>query len=240
MATALVIGLANSGNEFAEAVVTRALSVEEEGGEESSMGARYHENREAIEPIMDNFVLGLGHGGEYKKRLDPDPKFVEQAMYIHNGYLYIQLKYGIFGTVALLLLLGTVAVVTRTVQRLTPPEDPWFWRSQAAMACVIAFCVNAITSPVWVEFGPTTGLACASSISPRRAGMPTDCTEEAAAAARSGESGAGGSSRTVRWKSRAGRKPKTLDARPREARAESRRQPAGTSSAPGSTASPAA
>src|SRR5690606_8668769 len=52
-----VIGLANSGNEFAEAVVARALSVEKEGGEESSMGARYHENREAIEPIMENFVL---------------------------------------------------------------------------------------------------------------------------------------------------------------------------------------
>ena len=161
VAAALVIGLANSGNDFAEAVVARALSVEEEGGEESSMGARYHENREAIEPIMENFVLGLGHGGEYKKRLDPDPRFVEQAIYIHNGYLYIQLKYGVFGTVALLLLLGTVAAVARTVQRLTPAEDPWFWRSQAAMACVIAFCVNAITSPVWVEFGPTTGLACA-------------------------------------------------------------------------------
>ena len=160
-AALLVIGLANSGNEFAESVVMRALSVEQEGTEESSMGARYHENREAIEPILENFVLGLGHGGEYKKRLDPDPKFIEQAIYIHNGYLYIQLKYGVFGSAALLLLLATIAAVSRTVQRLTPPEDPWLWRSQAAMACVIAFCVNAITSPVWVEFGPTTGLACA-------------------------------------------------------------------------------
>lgn len=160
-AALLVIGLANSGNEFAESVVMRALSVEQEGTEESSMGARYHENREAIEPILENFALGLGHGGEYKKRLDPDPKFIEQAIYIHNGYLYIQLKYGVFGSAALLLLLATIAAVSRTVQRLTPPEDPWLWRSQAAMACVIAFCINAITSPVWVEFGPTTGLACA-------------------------------------------------------------------------------
>ena len=29
------------------------------------------------------------------------------------------------------------------------------------MGCMFAFAVNAISSPVWLEFGPVMGLACA-------------------------------------------------------------------------------
>ena len=51
--------------------------------------------------------------------------------------------------------------VSASVRRRIPPDDPWFWRSQAGMACFFAFAVNAVSSPVWLEFGPVMGLCCA-------------------------------------------------------------------------------
>lgn len=161
VAVVLVMGLAATGNKLADAVVGRALSYKEEGGRGTSVGARLDENRQALKPMRENFWTGLGHGGEYKTYLNPEDEFVEQAIYIHNGYFYIQLKYGILGTLSLVLLLGLVVWVSAFVRRRIPPEDPWFWRSQAGMGCMFAFAVNAVSSPVWLEFGPVMGLACA-------------------------------------------------------------------------------
>ena len=161
VAVAILIGLSATGNKLADAVVGRALSYKEEGGRGTSVGARLDENRQAFKPMRENFVAGLGHGGEYKTYLNPEDLFVEQAIYIHNGYFYIQLKYGILGILSLLLLIGLVVRVSAWVRRRIPPEDPWFWRSQAGMGCMFAFAVNAVSSPVWLEFGPTMGLCCA-------------------------------------------------------------------------------
>jgi len=160
VAVVALVGLSAAGSKLADAVVGRALSYKDEGGRGTSVGARLDENQQAIKPMRENFWTGLGHGGEYKTYLNPE-EFPEQAIYIHNGYFYIQLKYGFLGTLSLVLLIGLVVWVSGFVRRRIPPEDPWFWRSQAGMGCMFAFAVNAVSSPVWLELGPTMGLACA-------------------------------------------------------------------------------
>ncbi len=163
-------------------MVGRVLSYKEEGGRGTSVGARLDENRQALKPMQQNFWTGLGHGGEYKTYLNPEDEFVEQAIYIHNGYFYIQLKYGILGILSAAPAdrpgdLGERVRATGAYRR----EDPWFWRSQAGMGCMFAFAVNAVSSPVWLEFGPTMGLACAlthlaAAAHARPAALPLETT----------------------------------------------------------------
>lgn len=78
--------------------ITRVLSVRSEGaGLSSSLGWRLIENEFARQTIINNPLLGVGPGGEYKPRLIDMRAFSAQTHYIHNGYFFIMLKIGLVG-----------------------------------------------------------------------------------------------------------------------------------------------
>ncbi len=133
-----------------EAVFGRLASISEEGGKGTSMGARFDENQQALKSIVENPVLGLGHGGEYKKTSAQVSRgFVNEITFIHNSYLWVAIKLGLLGIVSILFL---VAKYIKISFRLRSSKDPTKRAIGTASACTLATWLTAgIIAPVWAQ-----------------------------------------------------------------------------------------
>lgn len=81
-------------------IAKRFLSIGDEfGAKGSSLRWRLLENEFARMAILNNPVMGIGLGGEYKPRLVDMRVFGSQTFYIHNGYFYVLMKMGLVGFV---------------------------------------------------------------------------------------------------------------------------------------------
>lgn len=95
----------------ADALVERITSINEEGQRGSSLGFRFDENQQALEALRHSPLVGTGLGSEYKRvyrQLSTAGGFDIETSFIHNGYLSLWLKLGVFGLVlpAALLVVG--------------------------------------------------------------------------------------------------------------------------------------
>lgn len=88
--------------DFAEAIVVRFLSVKDENvntwGPKTSYEWRKLENKDAISALIKSPVFGVGIGGEYRFRIwELRNVFEDHTRFIHNSYLFLLLKLGVFG-----------------------------------------------------------------------------------------------------------------------------------------------
>ncbi|MGU5767037.1 O-antigen ligase family protein [Aeromonas allosaccharophila] len=145
--------------EIMEATIARAFSVTDEGGKGTSVGARLDENIQAITALKDNWLLGMGHGGEYKKYLNRwDVGFVNQVTFIHNSYLWVAIKLGVIGIVSWALILSSlIAQAWCSISKKSSDEDKII--SASVLATIIVYLVNGMTSPVWAQFSDLVALA---------------------------------------------------------------------------------
>jgi hypothetical protein len=130
-----------------EAVVVRTLSVLEEGGKGTSLGARLDENQQAIEAAKGNWIFGMGHGAEYKKFLNvSEVGFANQITFIHNSYLWVVVKLGLLGVFSI----GLLVFSTFRQSKFALLKGG---NSQivgiAGASTIIVFMVTGLTSPVW-------------------------------------------------------------------------------------------
>lgn len=82
---------------YLDAAAKRVLSVSSEVKEGKSLGRRFIENDYAIDKILENPILGVGLGGHYKPAGMESILWPAEVRYIHNSYVYIATKLGIFG-----------------------------------------------------------------------------------------------------------------------------------------------
>lgn len=134
---------------IAEAVLLRVLSVGEEGGKGTSVGARFDENEQAINAIVDHGVIGMGHGAEYKKFINRNEiGFVNQASFIHNSYLWVGVKLGVVGLASIILFIvgffSQVKIAERSDER----------SSIIAASCggtMVALLIAGVIAPIWAQ-----------------------------------------------------------------------------------------
>ena len=81
-----------------EAAFERAFGITQEIESGESFGWRGKENAMAMEAIEKNPLLGIGFNGAYKKSISTRGHFAGEEIYIHNAYLYFQLKMGLLGS----------------------------------------------------------------------------------------------------------------------------------------------
>jgi len=67
----------------------------------TSLTARFYENLDAINSIKQNPVLGIGFGKDYRGSGLLKTRFSGDFTYIHNGYFYILIKFGIIALLPL-------------------------------------------------------------------------------------------------------------------------------------------
>ena len=82
---------------YVDAAASRFFSVSHEIKQGSSLERRFVENQYALKKIVAYPVLGVGLGGHFKP---PGPEFIswpEEVRYIHNTYINIATKLGLFG-----------------------------------------------------------------------------------------------------------------------------------------------
>ncbi len=142
----------------AEAVYERVASIMTEGRRGSSLGFRFDENQQALTALRKNPVLGVGLGGEYKqvfRQQGIGGGFDTESSYIHNGYLSLWLKLGIFGLLLPIFIMAAVVLMyRRLVVKVEDTADPTLRIfGLPALATVAMMFVSAVTSPDWSTLG---------------------------------------------------------------------------------------
>ena len=139
------------------ALKDRVMSVDAEIRGGGSLGYRIVENSVAWKRIKNAPLLGIGLGHVYRL---PSLMAVEhqdvdfQTRYMHNGYLYVQLKLGIFAFLAYFWFIASALSFSRnTFKRLALPHD------KAVAAAITALFVmpifTSLTRPEWMSESST-------------------------------------------------------------------------------------
>ncbi|MBV7535969.1 O-antigen ligase family protein [Duganella sp. sic0402] len=106
-----------------DAIMVRMMSVKDEGGKNTSYGWREWENQDAVAALKRSPVIGVGMGGEYRNWIPILRVFAEHTRYIHESYLYIALKLGVFGLLLMLMVFWRAWRHGRRSMALAEQED---------------------------------------------------------------------------------------------------------------------
>lgn len=117
---------------------------------------RIIENQFAVEKIKNQPLLGIGLGNDYRKDIDWNPKL---NAYIHNGFLWILMKIGIFGFIAFMCFL--IHAICRGLRYWKQIQDDYL-RCVAIgfMLACLGFMMSALMNPVFMQWhsSPIIGL----------------------------------------------------------------------------------
>ncbi|WP_295750795.1 O-antigen ligase [Undibacterium sp.] len=166
-ATVFGLGLSVAVPRVGEAMVDRVLSIAQEGKKGSSVGFRLYENQQAWKSIQESPILGKGVGAEYKavfRQVELGGGFDTEKSYVHNAYLGIWLKLGIFGFIfpffLTFLLFRSVFSRRKTDHQLELQLRTARLSSCAAFSSLIGVAVYGLTSPVWSTFSAIAVSSC--------------------------------------------------------------------------------
>jgi len=120
-----------------EAAYTRAFGITQEIESGDSFGWRGKENAMAIESIEKNPVLGIGFNGAYKPAVSTRGHFEGEEIYIHNAYLYFQLKMGLLGSAILLAFLTLYLRLSRATFSIADKFDRISAQSYVVLGVVV-------------------------------------------------------------------------------------------------------
>lgn len=153
-----VAGLFVAKPRAADALLERVASIKEEGRRGSSLGFRFDENQQAMEALRRSPITGVGMGGEYKRvyrQLSNTGSFETEVAFIHNGFLSLWLKLGVFG------LLLPVALLITGVKLARKAHEGHRLNASAGLATLILLLVSMLTS---ADLSTSSGTAAVGSV----------------------------------------------------------------------------
>lgn len=135
--------------ETGEAIADRLFSVAKEVDGGSSAEWRYLENTYAIEHVITSPIVGVGIGGFAHPKFHPIMTD-DLLRYVHNGYLYLVVKIGIFG------LLIPITIMWRVGRWFKANKETYsesFLHSRKALLAVFFVpCITSFTQPEWMVY----------------------------------------------------------------------------------------
>lgn len=145
--------------DYVEAVSNRFFSVSNEVSHGTSLGRRFIENEYALIAIEKNPLFGIGLGGHYKPPTQESAYWPAEVRYIHNEYLNILTKLGIFGLLFALYLVVTMFKRVFHVYKDPSSDKPLVF---AAFSLFLSSTViTAFTQPNLVSTGGVVSIAIA-------------------------------------------------------------------------------
>lgn len=99
-----------------------------EGGAVETLSDRAYENGYAIQALERSPLTGVGWGTAYGARVDSNsllPEYHIMRQWVHNQYLFVWLRMGILGLIAVIALLVRAAAAGARWARRAPPETSW-------------------------------------------------------------------------------------------------------------------
>jgi O-antigen ligase len=153
-----VAGLFLAKPRAADALIERVASIKDEGRRGSSLGFRFDENQQALEALRRSPITGVGMGGEYKRvyrQLSTAGSFDTEIAFIHNGFLSLWLKLGVFG------LLLPAALLLTGVKLARRASEGHRLNASAGLATLILLLVSMLTS---ADLSTSSGTAAIGSV----------------------------------------------------------------------------
>jgi O-antigen ligase len=150
-ASAALMLLAAYKPEIIAVTYERILSTTQEGSKNSSLGWRLEETEFAIKTLIKSPVFGIGYGTPYKPyfRLGTLESSEMLVRYIHNGYLGLWMKLGIFGPIAAIWLI--ITIIKRGSLLIKKASDPKIKSLAAALtAGFMVPTLTGFTQPEWL------------------------------------------------------------------------------------------
>ena len=153
--------LSRQTSAFSDRVLTGLSS--EARSQDKGLAFRSLENEYAVRSVLSSPAIGLGLGATYRPNLPGQPFHgADQAYgrtYAHNLYLWLGVKMGLLGLVALaLFILRPVVAVTRATTGSSDLQDQVFL---AVAAGVVGLCAVNWVAPIFNEPGTAIVLGCA-------------------------------------------------------------------------------
>lgn len=145
---ALIAALFVLRPETGTALIERAFSIKAELERGSSAEWRVLENKYAIEILLSNPLVGVGLGGFAHPKFHPSMTD-DLLRYVHNGYLYLAVKLGIFALIAPIALFVKVFRMERGLRQQVVGRD-----KAAKLALRAVFLVpffTTFTQPEWMS-----------------------------------------------------------------------------------------
>lgn len=143
-----------------DVTVERIFSVKDEGKKGTSVGARLDENEQALIYFKENMLIGGGHGAEYKKYTSQISRgFVNEAAFVHNGYLWIAVKFGLLGIFFVLFFIFKFFREANDLYKSKELPDENIRSVIAASLAMIASLVNAVSSPTWAQYSDLVSIS---------------------------------------------------------------------------------
>lgn len=143
-------GLLVAKPESGQAILDRFFSVTQEVQTGSSAEWRYLENNYAIEHLKSSPLVGVGIGGfahpKFHPMMDDD-----LLRYVHNGYLYLAVKIGVFGLLVPLLIIWRVLSWLKENENDAPNVYTSYTR-KSLIAVFLVPCITSFTQPEWMVY----------------------------------------------------------------------------------------
>jgi O-antigen ligase len=145
-------------------LLNRFASVGSAASTDVSLINRFREAKTVMALVVKNPVLGYGMGVPYTF-YDLAHEATDYDAFVHNGYVSLWYKFGLWGLGLVLFFWG--GVIRRGVQAFLMKQGPWWARlcGLAGAICLIAFTLSTLTSnPFFLKdsvfiFGVLAGLA---------------------------------------------------------------------------------
>ena len=139
------------------ALADRVLSIGSEVKSGDSLNYRRIENQVALKHIENSPLFGIGLGHDYRQGAVQKDVDVG-ARYIHNGYLYILLKLGLFTFLAYVSFYTAALIYARkTIQLVHSPYDKGV--AAAIFALMLMPIITSLTRPEWMSPASTAMFA---------------------------------------------------------------------------------
>ncbi len=152
LAVAIVFGYISGGKlkNYTESTFIRLFTITKGDDlvKQDTLIDRIIENRYAYKKIKSHPIFGIGLGNNYRNDVEWDPKL---NAYIHNGFLWILMKIGIFGFVAFLWFL--IASIVRGFKHWNKIDNSLLKGAYIGftLAC-IGFILSALVNPVFMQW----------------------------------------------------------------------------------------
>ena len=158
----LLVGLSIERPRVAEALIERATGILEEVDSGASLRWRFVENRDALYQIEQHPWLGVGIGGDYKAM--NTHSFPNETRYLHNGYLYFPLKFGLWAGAIPATFVGVfVLLMRRILIRARPGSTERLYAASLAGSALVPI-LTCFTQPEWADPKGVTALAALFSL----------------------------------------------------------------------------
>lgn len=144
---------------YVDAASNRLFSISSEIKSGASLDRRFIENKYAVIKIVENPILGVGLGGQYKPAGIESLTWPDEVRYIHNAYVNVLTKLGFFGLFFIIYLVIVIFIRTYKAYHSQDHDKPIVYAAFSLFMSTIV--ITGFTQPNLISPGGIVSISIA-------------------------------------------------------------------------------